>query len=261
MHVLAVTPHNRLEPETIRALFTQTYAGSLSHVFMRDNPEVVPGHNIIRAYKRLEAIFLEGPYDALWVIENDLIPPPDALAKMLAVDGDIVYGPYLFRRGVPSMNIVQPGTRIPQTEAATSWRRDFAAGAVVACGGLGLGCTLIYRHVLEKLPLRSEGGGGDADSCLAADAHKAGFSQMAHLGVVCGHKRPDGVTLWPTAEKPFFKRVGMSQPRLDRVTAVQPFAVWPEDGTILVVGQGELAAIDFELAANMVACGQAEYAA
>lgn len=259
MHVLTVTPHNRLEPETIRALFSQSYAGSLSHVFMRDNPEPVIGHNIIRAYKRLREIFLSGNYDVLWIVENDVIPPPSALEKMLAVPADIVYGVYLFRRGKPVVNIVHARTGNPITESPQAWAASITTGAVIDCGGKGFGCTLIRRHVLEALEFRSEGGGGDADSCLAVDAPKAGFTQRAHFGVLCGHKRPDGVTLWPIARRPFYEEYGVSTPKTTGVKALRSFAYWPVNGATLIVAEGERVDIDFEIASSLVSSGQAEY--
>jgi hypothetical protein len=258
MHVLTATPCNRLEPETIRALFTQTYAESLSQVFMRDNPEPVPSQNILRAYRRLREVFLAGPYDALWIVENDVIPPPDALAKLLAVPADIVYGVYLFRRGTPVINVMHPHTRNSITDNPTAWAIGLRAGAVVDCGGLGFGCTLIRRPVLERLDFRTLDAGGDADSCLAVDAPLHGFSQAAHLGVVCGHKRPDGVTLWPAGARPFFVAVGVSTPRLVQVHALRAFADFGTGAPVLYM-PGDSAAIDFELAASLQGAGVIEY--
>jgi hypothetical protein len=213
-HVLCATPHNRLEPGTIQAIFTQTYAGSLDHHFTRHNPEVVPGMNILGAYQRLRAFFLAGAYTHLWIVENDVLPPPHALEQLLAVGADITYGVYCFRRGTPVVNVMRHDTTDPLTNDAQAWARIFAAGAVVPCAGLGFGCTLIQRHVLERLEMRTRIGGGDTDTELARDAKAAGLTQMAHTGVVCGHMRPDHVTIWPTAAKPFYRKVGVSVPQL-----------------------------------------------
>ena len=40
-----------------------------------------------------------GGFDALLLVENDMILPPDALLKMAAVDADVVYGLYVNRHG------------------------------------------------------------------------------------------------------------------------------------------------------------------
>jgi hypothetical protein len=264
-HVLVATPCNRLEPETIRSIFAQTYGGSIDHHFTRHNPIKAAGLNIIAAYVRLQAVFLAGSYDWLWIVENDLIVPPDALAKLLAVDADIAYGVYLFRRGPPSMNIQRNDTTDPMTNDARMWAREFGAGHVVDCTGLGFGCTLIRRPVLEQFTMRSEYGGGDADTCLARDAEKAGMVQKADLSVVCGHIRPDRVVLWPTADRPFYRRdvpEGGPVPRLDKVRALEPVGVWDEHGLPLIITpeDAEPVAIDFEVAQALVAAGQVVYA-
>lgn len=257
-HVLLVCPHNRLEPGTIQAIFTQSYTGSIDHAFTRHNPEAIPGLNIIAAYQRLAAQFLAGPYSDLFIVENDILPPPDALDKLLAAGGDINYGCYTFRRGTPVVNVMRTQTTDPMTGDSRAWRKAFTAGAVVECTGLGFGCTLIKRHVLEQIPLRSAGGGGDADTCLALDAAKAGMTQRADLSVVCGHIKPDGETLWPTGEKPFYRKAGVSVPKLARITALESFGIWDELGVPTLVEKGATASIDAEIAASMSARGQLE---
>ena len=42
---------------------------------------------------------LAGGFDALLLVENDMILPPDALLKMAAVDADVVCGLYVNRHG------------------------------------------------------------------------------------------------------------------------------------------------------------------
>jgi len=61
--------------------------------------------------------------------------------------------------------------------------------------GVGFGCTLIYRRVLEKLEMR----GGDhpaPDNYFATDCLRAGFKQVCRFDVQCGHINND-VILWP----------------------------------------------------------------
>lgn len=260
-NVLCVTPHNRLEPDTLQAIFTQTYAGSIDHHLTRHNPELVPGMNIVAAYQRLRALFLAGPYTDLWIVENDIIPPPDALEKLLAVEADMVYGVYCFRRGTPVVNVMRHDTTDPLTNEAGYWRAAFEAGRVVECAGLGFGCTLIRRPVLERFEMRTRIGGGDTDTELARDVKAAGLVQRAHLGVVCGHIRPNHETLWPTAKPPFYRKVGVAVPQLVRVRAVVSFAHWDENGVPTVVDKGQTGLLDKELAAAMHARGQLELVA
>lgn len=255
-NVLCVTPHNRLEPGTIQAIYTQTYAGSLDHHFTRHNMEVVPGMNIVKAYQRLRAIFLAGDYTHLWIVENDIIPPPDALEKLLTVDADMAYGVYCFRRGTPVVNVMRHDTTDPLTNDGPRWERLWREQAVVDCAGLGFGCTLIRRSVLERFEMRTRIGGGDTDTELARDVKAAGLVQKAHLGVICGHIRPTHETLWPTGDRPYYRKSGVAVPQLVTVRALESFAHFDEDGTPWAVNKGDTGPLDKELAANMEARGQ-----
>lgn len=259
-NVLLACPHNRLESGTVRAAFTLSYAGALDHFFTRRNPDPVPGLNIVAAYQRIRAVFLADPtYTHLFIVENDILPPPDALDKLLACDADIAYGVYCFRRGMPVVNVMRRDTTDPLTQDAAVWGRAFAAGAIVPCKGLGFGCTLIRRAVLERFEMRTAGGGGDADTWLARDAAAAGLTLKAHLGVVCGHIRPDGVTLWPTGQRPFYREEGPGVPQIAPVRARVSFAHFDRHGFPTTLEAGETGVIEAELAASMAGRGQVEY--
>jgi hypothetical protein len=75
---------------------------------------------------------------------------------------------------------------------------------------VGMACTLIRRHVLERLAFRLQ---PDAVECcdwwLARDARAAGWSQRADLGLVCGHisPTPSPRVLWPDKDEPRLWRV------------------------------------------------------
>lgn len=257
-NILCVTPCVKLGPDTIRSIFTQTYVGSIDHHFTRHNDPKLVGLNIVAAYVRLRAIFLAGDWTHLWIVEDDLIVPPDALDKLLAVGSDIAYAPYCFRRGTPVVNIMRVSTTGPMTDQPAEWKRDFKAGRVVECTGLGFGCTLIQRHVIERFEMHSRSGGGDADTCLAQDAAAAGMTQRADLSVVCGHMRPDGTTLWPAAEKPFYRKVGVSIPKLAKFKALEGLGYWNEFGVPSLFEIGQTGELDAELVESLAARGQVE---
>jgi len=260
-YVCAATPHNRLQPAMIRSVFLQTWRGHIDHHFTSRNDDPVPGMNIVHAYQRLRAMFLAEPaYTHLWIVENDLIIPPDALERLLKVceQADIAYALYVFRRGI-NVNIMRHDTTDPITNDPVLWAR--AWGKVVPCAGLGFGCTLIQRHVLERFPMRTEIGGGDADTCLARDAKKAGLVQQADLGLVCGHIDTDDTVLWPTARRPFYRRVGVRKPDLADVRMIVGQAVWDEHLVPMLLAPGQTARIDREVATNWVARGMAEWSA
>ena len=258
MRVLMFTPTYRLEPETLEALLKVEYSGSLDRLMTRDNPETVNVNlNIVYNYQKAQRMFLAGGYDALFTVESDVIVPPDALEKLAAVEADIVYGVYAFRRGGPVLNITHPVTYQSYSAHQSEWRRLF--GQVIECSGLGYGCTLIRRSVLERHEIRSENDdGGDSDTVLAKWARANGIRQMADTSVLCGHKRPDSVILWP--ERNVIRQEGTSIKVLKSVVALIPFSGWNEQNELFICKPGDPAvAIDFETAALLVGAGMAEY--
>ena len=208
--ILVFTPVWRLEPETIDAIFSLEWGGPLSFLFQRDNPHPDQRDklkrkvlNHLHQYKRGREVFLEGSYDAMMVVESDIIPPKDAIQKLAALDADLAYGVYRFRlSNVINIFEMYPG-RPRNVGESLSIRPGRLAAAVKAgvtkCSGAGFGCILIKREVMEKIPFRVEWpkNGGHCDSPFVRDAMRRGFEQLADMTVVCGHKDERGQILWP----------------------------------------------------------------
>lgn len=220
--VLVFTPVLRLEPETVQAIFALEWEGAISYLFQRDNPRVaaegaseaqeratgVANHH--HQYQRGRQVFLQGAYDAMLVIESDIVPPPFALQRLAALDADVAYGVYVFRRN----NVINIFERYPDNngqparnvgESLSLHPRKLQAAlhaGKVACSGAGLGCALIKRHVLERFAFRilteEMTPQVHCDTWFTHDVHGAGFKQVADMTVVCGHKREDGEVLWPS---------------------------------------------------------------
>lgn len=201
------TPVYRLEPETVAAVLAMQWDGPLSWVFQRDNPasgdDYMAGHvNILHQYQQGRQRFLNGNDDALLVIESDIIPPPDTLQKLAALDTDVAYGVYRFRKSA-IINIFEryPGQPKNEGESLTLHPLKLKAAreaGVTVCSGAGLGVALIKRHVLEAFPFRTvEGDGGHCDTYFNRDVLQNGYTQMADMSVLCGHKDTDGSIIWP----------------------------------------------------------------
>lgn len=178
--------------------------------------------NIAANYNAARARVLEEGYDALLTIEADMIPPRDAIDRLLATGADVAYGLYIFRQGKQWSAYEKLGL----FRAISISRREEMAratwGSVVDVAGLGMGCTLIRRHVLAALHFRLyEGEESDwirqhyepvarryrirldgprymmaNDWIFAMDAAHAGYRQVCDTSVVCGHVDGDTV-LWP----------------------------------------------------------------
>lgn len=212
--VLVFVPVYRLEPETVESVLSLQWDGPLSWLFQRDNPlaeaecedERVRGVlNHLHQYRRGRETFLQGRHDAMLVIESDIIAPPDTLQRLAALDVDVAYGAYIFRRsrhinlyhhyGEGARNPGEPLTVMPG-----GWEQAKRRG-VVRVSGAGLGCVLIKRHVLEAVDFRTLSPDMSprvhCDSWFTTDVYAAGFQQWADTAVLCGHKDTDGVVLWP----------------------------------------------------------------
>ena len=208
--VLVFTPILRLEPETMQAIFALEWGGPLSFLFQRDNP--IPEQrdklkrrvmNHLHQYKRGRDQFLEGSFDAMLVVESDIIPPVDAIQKLAGLDVDLAYGVYRFRvSNVINIFELYPG-RPRNVGESLSIRPGRLAAAVKAgivdCSGAGFGCILIKRHVLEQVPFRVEWprNGGHCDTPFVKDVLRRGMTQKADMTVICGHKDEKGQVLWP----------------------------------------------------------------
>ena len=212
LDVMVFTPVYRLEPETVEAVLALEWDGPLTHVFQRDNPEPVMDRvagvrNHLHQYQRGRETFLAGRYDAMLTIESDIIPPPDALLRLAALDADVAYGCYVFRKS-PVVNIFEryyadlPGKVAANIgESLTvrgKWQWALEKG-VIPCSGAGLGCTLIKRHVLEAVEFRTTRtpSAVHCDSWFTNDVYDRGYSMMADTRVLCGHKTEEGEILWP----------------------------------------------------------------
>lgn len=203
--VMVFTPVYRLEPETVQAVLQLEFDGPISWLFQRDNPitsgKEIGKLNILHQYRRARETFLEGSYDAMLVIESDIIPPSDTIRKLEALNSDCAYGVYRFRVS-DVINIFEryPGAPRNMGESISIkphiLRQAIKIGKL-PCSGAGLGCVLIRRNVLEAIDFRLENNMAHCDSWFNQDVLRAGFTQWADMSVICGHKDEQGVMLWP----------------------------------------------------------------
>src|SRR4030095_15258576 len=117
--------------------------------------------NVGAQYQRARSLCLAGNYDALLTVEDDMVIPPDALEKLWHTDAPVVYGVYLLRHGTPALNTWQylDNKNLGMTlslypnELRKYWRQGW--GQV---SGVGWGCTLIRRQVLERIAIHNRCG-------------------------------------------------------------------------------------------------------
>jgi hypothetical protein len=161
--------------------------------------------NILEKYQRAKKMALAGGYDALFTVEADMILPSDTLLRLAQVDADVAYGLYASRH-----RRHQWLAATQMSEGRGVWLSDdvqtaqAAWGKVIETQGVGMGCTLIRRHVLETVPFRRAKGSFANDWYFSLDLKAKGFVQKHDLGVICGHiaKWPSQRIIWPSPKAP-----------------------------------------------------------
>lgn len=202
MRVLTYVPlcptQPRLHPLTAAAIENLEWP-TMPIVFGRNDAATNHYADLCAKHNQARDMALDGGYDALFFVEADMVIPPDALRKLVALDVPVAYSLYVSRH--PKHEWLALTRLMPTEHEYVSDDPDYAkhwfgdgTQAVETCGA-GMGCTLIRRDVLERLAFRLDGGNAD-DWTFALDCVAYGIPQFTHTGVVCGHIARNAV-LWP----------------------------------------------------------------
>lgn len=135
---------------------------------------------------------LEHGFQWLFFLDDDVIPPPDAIHRLISRGGDIVSGLY-YRRAEPIVPVM-----IKEVNGQRIWVTDFQAGSLLDVDLVGAGCLLIHRRVLERVPKPwfewlldrpeiPEGQRCSEDFAFCRKAKQHGFNIQVDTGVVCRH--------------------------------------------------------------------------
>lgn len=171
---------------------------------------------VLKKYCRARRQFLDGNSDVFVTIEDDMIIPEDAIARLhKALDNgaDIAYGLYCWRISLSGggwsayvrMTEDEGQSVLIDTEACCL---AFSRKDCIPVVGVGLGCTAIKRHVLEAIDFR-RGGKHANDWYFALDCRDAGFTQVCDLGIRCGHiaMEPTPRIIWPSIDNDLYQRI------------------------------------------------------
>lgn len=139
---------------------------------------------------------LETGHEYLFFLDDDVIPPPDAIYRLIRHNKDIISGLY-YRRQLP----VYPVMMREVEGKGPQWITDAKLGDMVEADLVGAGCLLIKRKVLEVMnppwfewkcdPFRfpklalTDRCSEDYDFCRKARA--LGFKLFVDTSVQCSH--------------------------------------------------------------------------
>lgn len=200
-------------PQTQASLDALQFDGEMAIDFWGgDDPALDPWDNLTNKHNQMRERALALGYDALLTVEADMVVPPDALQRLAAVEADVVYGTYCSRHkdSVLTFPTIHGYTGRSISADPEQWRAKF--GTVIPSEGVGFGCTLIRRRVLEAIEFRRDKSTSMRrkfadDWTWVIDVKEAGFRSATHLGVLCGHIQRDGRVRWPDASTPDFVSV------------------------------------------------------
>ena len=211
MRILTYVPLNptrpRLHPLTAASIDNLAWP-TMPVVYGRNDTPNARGkfYDLRDKHNEARRLVLDGGYDALLLIEHDMIVPHDALQRLVALDVPVAYSLYVTRH-VPRKWLALTRLTADDCEFVSDdpdyARRWFGNGQdAIETQGAGMGCTLIRRDVLEQLAFRLDRFGANADDwAFALDCSAYGVPPFTHCGVVCGHI-DGGVVLWPDADAP-----------------------------------------------------------
>lgn len=186
MNVLIATPTyaDALRPETASAVKRM---GAEWRVYDH-NPYPAPdSRNVGAAYQHIRREFLAGSWDALLAVEHDMIPPADALAKLWETGAPVAYGVYLLRHGSLVLNACEYVGDRNMGESLSLHPNRYDGRGVLEVSGVGFGCTLFRREVIERIPFEAGGVAPSPDVPFAQACVRAGVRQVARFDVLCGH--------------------------------------------------------------------------
>ncbi len=136
-------------------------------------------------------------YDYFFSLEQDVIPPPVIIGRLLAHGKKVVSGLYTKLAKIKDESGRE--LRTEQVPVAYVWdesvrdarrllRKEMKNKGLMRIIGGGLGCLLIHRSVLEKIEFRAaDPSVGCDDMFFFNDLHALGIAAYCDTGAVCKH--------------------------------------------------------------------------
>lgn len=153
---------------------------------------IVHSRNILR-----ELVF-KGDYDYFLSLEQDVIPPPDIIQRLLAHKKEVVAGLYFVNKEKNTNGVITVEPRplvyveVPDMDPDKMYylNKDFAQNSnqLIEAYATGLGCILISKEVLSKIPFRYEPEVDCYDDVFfAKDLKEKGIKLFVDLSIKCEH--------------------------------------------------------------------------
>jgi len=146
---------------------------------------IITSRNILRQ-KALD----EG-YDYFFSLEQDVVPPPDVLERMINHNKKLVTGVYFAHNKMPDGSTVLIPLVYKLIDKQTLSMRpideqEFESNKLIEVVSAGLGCVLIHRDVLKEVKFRYENKVFD-DRFFFIDCYHKKFKVFCDTSIKCKH--------------------------------------------------------------------------
>lgn len=206
MKLFIFMPRLRTIGRTHVALWEARQSWGKPHMYVEyqhEQPSKDGYTNVTHNYELARQHFLSTDCDAFVSVEDDIIIPKHGINALAELNVDVAMGVYCLRQK-PNYRwnafvTVDESEGLSWTDHNSPKVCELARnGWVKEVAGVGLGFTMIQRHVLETLKFEKRGGASN-DWYFSIDCQKHGFGQFAHFGVLCGHMIQTNTRkiLWP----------------------------------------------------------------
>ena len=156
--LIAVPTFETIMPDTFKAIWDMDKGGH------EVDFEFVRGYDVATARNRIAQKAIDGGYDYVMMVDNDVTPKPDALVRLLSHGEDVVSG-YYAHRGADNLydgntcvcKLLQPNGApyfnypLESEYSAGEMEQLRQDGGLVRIHGGGMGCILIRTSVFERL--------------------------------------------------------------------------------------------------------------
>jgi cellulose synthase/poly-beta-1,6-N-acetylglucosamine synthase-like glycosyltransferase len=158
---------------------------------------------IIHARNVLREHVLKNDYEYFLSLEQDVIPPPDVIERLIRHQKPVVSGVYYKKFHVTYTHHGKPikkaekimpliCTLLPGMESSDRAHlcspQEVEGNKFFRIRGAGLGCILIHRSILEKVKFRTDEEKGTFDDlCFSNDLYKLKIPMYVDTSVKCKH--------------------------------------------------------------------------
>jgi len=202
--LIAIPTFESITPDTFKAVWDLDKGGHECDF------EFVRGYDCATARNGIVQMTLDGGYDSVLMVDNDVTPPSDALVNLASHGVGCVSGFYLHRNAdnTPSDRtcvcrlLDKSGHAYFNYPLESEYTKDELAGMrergehLVEIHGGGMGCILVSRETLERLDYPwfdwvnyrdSHRGMLSEDLYFCEELRKKGIPRHVDTRVACGH--------------------------------------------------------------------------